>query len=69
MRENQTEQLPPTHSTNLLFSESAVKFLAAYRIWIVAAVWPAARGFVIWGLSPNYSIESYMKLAGDWLDG
>ena len=40
MRENQKEELPPTHSTNSLFSESAVKLLAAYRIWIVAAgIW------------------------------
>jgi len=69
MSEHQIEELQPTDSTNSLFNESAVKFLATYRVWIVAAVWLAVRGYVIWGLSPNYYIESYLKLAGDWLDG
>ncbi len=69
MSENQKAELQPAHSTNSLFSESAVKFFAAYRVWIVAAVWLAVRGYAIWGLSPNYSIENYLKLAGDWLDG
>jgi hypothetical protein len=58
-----------THSTPPLFTESAVKFIAAYRVWIVAAIWLGVRGYVIWGLSPNYSIENYLQLAGDWLDG
>ena len=69
MSDHQDEELQSTHPTNPLFSESAVKFLAAYRVWIVAAVWLAVRAYAIWGLSPNYSIESYLKLAGDWLDG
>ena len=69
MSEYHQAEIQPSLSTNLLFTESAVKFLAAYRVWIVAAVWLAVRGYVIWGLSPNYSIESYLKLAGDWLDG
>lgn len=69
MSEHQIEALQPAHSANSLFTESAVKFLAAYRVWIVAAVWLAVRGYALWGLSPNYSIETYLKLAGDWLDG
>lgn len=69
MNEHQNEALQPTPATHALFSDSAVRFLAAYRVWIVAAVWLAVRGYTIWGLSPNYSIESYLKLAGDWLDG
>ena len=69
MSEHQKEEFLPTHSTNQLFTESAVKFLAAYRVWIVAAVWLGVRSYVIWGLSPNYYIESYLQLAGDWLDG
>ncbi len=69
MSEHKKEESRPAHSTTALFTESGVKFLATYRIWIVAAVWLAVRGYVIWGLSPNYSIESYLKIAGDWLDG
>jgi hypothetical protein len=69
MSEHTTEESRPAHSTTLLFTESGVKFLATYRIWIVAAVWLAVRSYVIWGMSPNYSIESYLKLGGDWLDG
>jgi hypothetical protein len=69
MSEHKKEESRPAYSTSLLFTESGVKFLATYRIWIVAAVWLAVRGYVIWGMSPNYSIESYLKLAGDWLDG
>ena len=69
MSEHLIEELQSTDSTNSLFTESAVKFLAAYRVWIVAAVWLVVRGYVIWGLSPNYYIETYLKLAGDWLDG
>ena len=59
----------PTHSTIPLLTESGIKFLATYRFWIVAAVWLGVRGYVIWGLSPNYSIETYLKMAGDWLEG
>jgi hypothetical protein len=52
-----------------LFTESGVKFLAAYRFWIVGSVWLAARAYAIWGLSPDYLVESYFQMAGDWLDG
>ena len=52
-----------------LFSESGVKFLTTYHIWIVAAVWLGVRGFALWGLSPNYFVESYFEMAGDWLGG
>jgi hypothetical protein len=69
MSEHQKEELQPAHSTARLFTESGIKFLASYRIWIVVAVWLAVRGFVMWGLSPNYYVESYLKLAGDWLEG
>ena len=51
------------------FSESGVTFLASYRVWIVAAVWLGVRVYTLWGLSPNYSVESYFAMAGDWLDG
>lgn len=50
-------------------TESGVTFLAAYRFWIVAAVWLAARAYAIWGLTPDYVVESYFQIAGDWLDG
>ena len=56
-------------SITTLFTEAGIHFLATYRVWIVAAVWLGVRGFVLWGLSPNYTIETYLKLAGDWLDG
>ena len=69
MNEYQINESPPAHSTASLFTESGVKFLATYRVWIVAAVWLGVRGFVIWGLSPNYYVEGYLKIAGDWLDG
>ena len=69
MSDHQKVELQPTDSTNSLFDESVVKFFATYRVWILAVVWLAVRGYVIWGLSPNYYIESYLKLAGDWLDG
>jgi hypothetical protein len=69
MSEHKKEESRPAHSTTALFTESGVKFLATYRIWIVAAVWLAVRGYVIWGLSPNYYVEAYLKIAGDWLDG
>ncbi|MGB9442944.1 MAG: hypothetical protein WCB15_33705, partial [Desulfobacterales bacterium] len=52
-----------------LLTESGVTFLAAYRFWIVAAVWLAARAYPIWGLTPDYLVESYFQIAGDWLDG
>ena len=52
-----------------LLTESGVTFLAAYRFWIVAAVWLAARAYPIWGLTPDYLVESYFQMAGDWLDG
>jgi len=69
MSEYPIEASPPAHSTTSLLTESGVKFFATYRIWIVAAVWLAVRGYAVWGLSPNYYVESYLKLAGDWLDG
>ena len=69
MSEHQIEASPPAHSTTSLLTESGVKFLATYRIWIVAAVWLAVRGYAAWGLSPNYYVESYLEMAGDWLDG
>jgi len=69
MNEHQKEELQLTPTAHALFSESAVRFLADYRMWIVAGVWLAVRGYTLWGLSPNYSIESFLKLAGDWLDG
>jgi hypothetical protein len=52
-----------------LFSESGLKFLAGYHVWIVAAVWLGVRGYALWGLSPNYYVESYFEMAGDWLGG
>ena len=69
MSEHKKEASHLAHLTTALFTESGVKFLATYRIWIVAAVWLGVRGYVIWGMSPNYYIESYLKIAGDWLDG
>ena len=52
-----------------LLDESGVKVLATYRFWIVAAVWLAARAYVIWGLTPDDVVASYFQMAGDWLDG
>ena len=52
-----------------LLTESGVMFLATYRFWIVAAVWLGARAYAIWGLTPEYFVESYFQMAGDWLDG
>ena len=52
-----------------LSTEPGVRFLATYRIWIVAAVWLGARAWAIWGLNPDYFVESYYQMAGDWLDG
>jgi hypothetical protein len=69
MKEPINGESPPTYPTTLLLTESGVKFLAAYRIWIVVLVWLGVRGYVIWGMGPNYSIENYLKIAGDWLDG
>ena len=65
----QREERWPTRSTTLLFTEAGVKFLATYRVWIVATVWLGIRGYILWGLDPNYSIETYFRLAGDWLEG
>src|SRR5210317_1730895 len=69
MSEYKKEESRPAQLTTALFTESGVKFLATYRIWIVAAVWLGVRGYVIWGMNPNYSIESYLEIAGDWLAG
>ena len=69
MGENSNEESRPAVSTISFFTESGVNFLATYRVWIVAAVWLGVRGYMIWGLSPNYYVESYLKMAGDWLDG
>jgi len=52
-----------------LFTESGVRFLATYRFWILAAIWLGARAFAIWDLNPDYFVESYYQMAGDWLDG
>jgi hypothetical protein len=52
-----------------LLTESGVMFFAAYRFWIVAAVWLGARFYAVWGLTPDYIVESYFQMAGDWLDG
>ncbi|MGB5749346.1 MAG: hypothetical protein WBM69_20365 [Desulfobacterales bacterium] len=52
-----------------LLSESGLAFFASYPIWIVAAVWLGVRGYTLWGLSPNYYVESYFAMAGDWLSG
>ena len=69
MNEYKKEESGPAHLTTALLTESAVKFLATYRVWIVAAVWLVVRGYTLWGLSPNYYVESYLQMAGDWLDG
>jgi len=69
MNEYKKKESGPAHLTTALVTESGVKFLATYRIWIVAAVWLAVRGYTLWGLSPNYYVESYLQMAGDWLDG
>ncbi len=69
MSEYKKEESRLAISTTSLFTESGVKFLATYRVWIVAAVWLGVRGYVLWGLSPNYFVESYFEMAGDWLGG
>ena len=63
------EQIQIPKSGSGWFSEPGVKFLAGYRIWIVAAVWLCVRGYTLWGLTPNVFVENFFKLAGDWLDG
>jgi hypothetical protein len=62
-------QSPATPSESPLFSESGLTFLARYRFWILAVVWLGVRGYTLWGLSPNYYVQSYFELAGDWLGG
>ncbi|MBT8366700.1 MAG: DUF2029 domain-containing protein, partial [Deltaproteobacteria bacterium] len=52
-----------------LLAESGVRFLAAYRFWIVAAVWVGVRAYAVWGLQPDYFVARYFEMAGDWLDG
>ena len=37
MSEQKIERFRPSDSGNALFTESAVQFLTAYRVWIVAA--------------------------------
>ena len=69
MSEPKKEELSSAHTKTSLLTESGVNFLASYRIWIVVAVWLGVRGYVIWGMEPNYSIETYLKLASDWWDG
>ena len=51
------------------FSDTGIKFLAAHRFWIVCAVWLAARIYPAWGMTPDYVLEEYYRIAGDWLDG
>ena len=62
-------QSPATLSKSPLFSESGLTFLTRYRFWILALVWLGVRGYTLWGLSPNYYVQSYFELAGDWLGG
>ena len=69
MGKNSNAESRPAVSAISFFTESGVNFLATYRVWIVAAVWLGVRAYVIWGMSPNYSIETYLRIAGDWLDG
>jgi hypothetical protein len=52
-----------------LFAESGVRFFAAGRFWLVAAVWLGTRGYALWGLLPNYYVNAYLEIAGDWLSG
>ena len=65
--EQKESQTAPAEAS--LFTESGVRFFAAYRFWIVATVWLGARGYAIWGLLPNYYVNGYLKIAGDWLSG
>jgi hypothetical protein len=69
MNEHKKEASPPAYATALLLTESAVRFFATYRVWLVAVVWLGVRGYLIWGLNPNYYVEGYLQMAGDWLDG
>ena len=48
MNEYEKEESRPAHLTTALLTESGVKFFATYRIWIVAAVWLAVRGYALW---------------------
>jgi hypothetical protein len=65
--EQKESQSAPAEAS--LFTGSGVRFFAAYRFWLVAAVWLGARGYAIWGLLPNYYVNGYLKIAGDWLSG
>jgi hypothetical protein len=69
MSENSRAETLAAHPAGGLLTESGTKFLATYRIWIIAAIWLAVRGYVFWGLSPNFYVENFLKIAGDWLDG
>ncbi len=69
MSANRQVESSAAHSMSGLLTESATKFLATYRIWIIAAVWLAVRGYVLWGLTPNFYVEGFIKIAGDLLDG
>ena len=69
MTEDYKAEIKQPDSTTAWLSEASIHFLTTYRVWVIAAVWLGVRGFALWGLSPNYTIETYLKLAGDWLDG
>jgi len=69
MSKSEIKEARPALAETSVFTESGVKFLAAYRFWIVAAVWLAARAYSLWGLTPDDVVASYYQMAGDWLDG
>ena len=52
-----------------MFTESGIRILSIYRFWIVAAAWLATRAYAMWGLLPNYYVNGYLEIAGDWLGG
>ena len=69
MSEGEKEQIQSPQPVSGWFSESGIRILAGYRIWIVAALWLCVRGYTLWGLTPNFFVEGFFKLTGDWLDG
>jgi len=69
MSKSEIKEARPALAEARVLTESGIKFLATYRIWIVAAVWLVARVYAIWGLTPDSFVESYYQMAGDWLDG
>lgn len=69
MSANRQAESSAGHPAEGVLTETGMNFLATYRIWIIVAVWLAVRGFVFWDLSPNFYVEGFLKIAGDWLDG